>query len=155
MVHKPGVEIESEEWEERGRREREEETVRPSFRRADEALHALEDGDAAAEERVHAAVEERGRVARARVGVGAVVLRALLAERVLERDGHAEREARELEREVRAAAEVEVGELAERALHLEQARDFVVEREDARPAGCGGAAGTGAAGAGGRGRLAR
>ena len=144
-MHKPGVEIESEEWEERGRREREEETVRPSFRRADEALHALEDGDDAAEERVHAAVEERGRVARARarVGVRAAVLRALLAERVLERDGHAEREARELEREVRAAAEVEVGELAERALHLEQARDLVVEREDARPACCSGKDGEG------------
>lgn len=116
----------------------------------DEPLHALEHRDDSPQETVELAVEQLGLcgaggfgwwvpdavAARVLVFICVIVVDLALApERILERDGEAEGEARDLDREVRAAAEVEVGELAEGALHFEQAGELVVEREDACSAG--------------------
>ena len=93
------------------------------------ALHALKHGDDPAQEGEDAAVEDRGAVRGAvwaAGGVVAVLFLALLAEGLFERDGEADGEPGELDHEVGAAAEVEVGELAEGALDVEQAGDFVV-----------------------------
>ena len=109
-----------------------------------QTLHALEHRDDCPQETVHAPVQQQRRgVAHCVVcavlctlsdpdpctvllGILPVLVLALAPEGVFERDGETNGEAGEADGEVRAAAEVEVGKLAERALDFEQAGKLVV-----------------------------
>ena len=90
-------------------------------------LHPLEDAHEAPQEAIHTCVQEGGLIgARAPDAVASMLsiekVVGLLAERAFERNGERDGEAREADGEAGAAADVEVGEVVEGALHLEKVR---------------------------------
>lgn len=95
-------------------------------------LHPLKDMHEAPQEAIHTCVQERGLV---RGALEEVI--GLLAERALERDGKRDGEPRKADGEAGAAADVEVGEVVEGSLDLKEVRELVMQRQEARPAGCG------------------
>ena len=106
----------------------------------EDVLHALEDAYEAPEEAVYTCVQKgsllgAGAPDAVAGGLGVEEIISLLAECTLKRDGERYSEACEANGEAGPAADVEVGEFVEGALHLEEVRELVVERKDARPAG--------------------
>ena len=97
----------------------------------EDVLHPLEDAHQAPQEAIHTCVEESSLFGACATNAVAGTFRVeevvcLLAECAFERDGERNGKTREADGEAGSAADVEVGEVVEGALHFEEVRELVV-----------------------------
>lgn len=97
------------------------------------SFHALEDNNHGTDDCTNAPRYDVPQF-RTRCALGSLLERTLLQDGLLDGEGEGEREASELDGEVRAPAEIKIGELPESVLDLEQSSELVVEGEYARSA---------------------